>query len=127
MLNNRLAAILAAVAMVIVAAAFVINTGTPTNHVVPQEVRAAPDRGLPSGEIRLENAEASDYYQRHPGLTIAIEEVSSDWYARHPELMNAGNTLGASDYFERHPEVFRMSDTADLSDWYQRHRSSLTR
>ena len=82
---------------------------------------------------------ATDFYQRHPDWTWAIndQKVSipvtgasafPDYYQRHLELSASPIIgLGASDYFQRHPELTVPSAEAsvDVTDFYFRHRGSL--
>ena len=106
MLNKRLIVILAATALLVVAAVR-IQTGAVVSAVGPT------------------GADLSDYYQRHPGLTIAMETVPSDELQQNPEILIAGNAVAVSDYFQRHPELLKPGNTVDLSDWFQRHSDSL--
>jgi len=69
-------------------------------------------------------AEASDYYQRHPGSTIAIVAVASDWFERHPEMLNVATAADLSDYFQRHPTALKLGNDAVATDYFQRHRDS---
>jgi len=77
---------------------------------------------------------ASDFYQRHPDWTWAINDQSAvipvtgdsafpDYYQRHPELsVPAVLGLGASDYFQRHPELTVSAEASvDMTDYYFRH------
>ena len=76
---------------------------------------------------------ASDFYQRHPDWTWAINDQHAvipltgdsafpDYYQRHPELsMPAIIGLEASDYFQRHPELTAPTDASvDMTDYYFR-------
>ena len=61
--------------------------------------------------------EATDFYQRHPDWTWAVNDQNAgnpaagassfpDYFQRHPELSAPSVVgLGASDYFQRHPEL----------------------
>ena len=82
--------------------------------------------------------EATDFYQRHPGWTWAIDierasipatgaSAFPDYYQRHLELsMSPIVGLGASDYFQRHPELIAPAEAfIDMTDYYFRHRGSL--
>ena len=50
--------------------------------------------------------EASDFFQRHPNLTLSAPAVNavdlSDYFVRHPELRTSDPTIDLSDYFQRH-------------------------
>jgi hypothetical protein len=76
---------------------------------------------------------ASDFYQRHPDWTWAINDQNvvvpvtgdsafPDYYQRHLELSAPAVVgLGASDYFQRHPElVAPAAASVDLTDYYFR-------
>ncbi len=76
---------------------------------------------------------ASDFYQRHPNWTWAVnpqndaisvtaDSAFPDYFQRHPEL-TATSILGleASDYFMRHPELTAPADASvDMTDYYFR-------
>jgi hypothetical protein len=81
---------------------------------------------------------ASDFYQRHPDWTWAINDQNvvvpvtgdsafPDYYKRHLELSApAVLGLGASDYFQRHPELTAPAEASvDMTDYYFRHAASL--
>ena len=69
----------------------------------------------------------SDYWQRHPDLSIpvtgkTIDTRSSDWFQRH--LFEAFPGLGGRylDYAARHPELSVASTrSVDLTDYAARH------
>jgi hypothetical protein len=75
---------------------------------------------------------ASDFYQRHPEWTWAVNDQNvipltgdvafPDYYQRHRELsLSAVRGLGASDYFQRHPELTAPAEASvDLTDYYFR-------
>ncbi len=144
MLNNRLIVILIGAAL-LMAAGFISISGTGTSTVLPNQVSASSNlMRQPSGEIALANVQASDYYQRHPGLAIAVEGVATDWFQRHPQVTSASTVAdwpdyyqrhsvslilgagGANDYFQRHPELLETSGTSGASDWFQRHPGALS-
>jgi hypothetical protein len=78
--------------------------------------------------LKAANAvDLSDYYQRHPGTTISVAAFATDWFERHPSALNAVNAVDLSDYILRHPELLRTSNMVDQSDWFQRHADSLAR
>jgi len=90
--------------------------------VTPQEYAAAT-----ADEI------ASDFHQRHPDWTWAVEDVKvvipitgdsayPDYYQRHPELKVPVETaIDTTDYFFRHPELMAPAASIDLTDYYFRH------
>ena len=77
---------------------------------------------------------ASDFYQRHPDWTWAINDQNvvspatgdsafPDYFQRHPELSApVAISIDTTDYFFRHPEL-RASTTKsiDLTDYFFRH------
>jgi hypothetical protein len=77
---------------------------------------------------------ASDFYQRHPDWTWAVNDQSAivpvtgdaafpDYYQRHPELrIPVEASVDMTDYYFRHPEL-RTSTTKsiDLTDYFFRH------
>lgn len=73
---------------------------------------------------------AGDFALRHPVWTINVPNgaipvarifEASDYFQRHPELSLPGESAAdLSDYFVRHPEL-RTPVTIDLSDYFQRH------
>src|SRR6266508_4755405 len=77
---------------------------------------------------------SSDFYQRHPDWTWAINDQNAvvpvtgesafpDYAQRHPELsVSPILGLGASDYSQRHPELTVPSILGlDASDYFMRH------
>ena len=81
---------------------------------------------------------ASDFYQRHPEWTWAVNDQNiipltgdlafPDYYQRHRELsVSPILSVGASDYFQRHPKLIAPAEpSVDMTDYYFRHRGSLT-
>ena len=76
----------------------------------------------------------SDFYQRHPNWTWAVNDQNvvipatdnfafPDYYRRHRELTIPSSLgLGASDYFMRHPELsISTGDALAASDYFMRH------
>jgi hypothetical protein len=77
---------------------------------------------------------ASDFYQRHPDWTWAVNDQKAvipvtgdlafpDYYQRHLEL-SVPTVLGltASDYVMRHPELIAPAQvSSDMTDYYFRH------
>jgi hypothetical protein len=77
---------------------------------------------------------ASDFYQRHPDWTWAVNDQKAvipvtgdlafpDYYQRHRELTALSIIgLGAPDYFQRHPELTLSGGASvDMTDYYFRH------
>ena len=77
---------------------------------------------------------ASDFHQRHPGWTWAINTSNAsipvtgvseapDYFQRHPELsMSLGVTIDLTDYSLRHPELsISANDALAASDYFMRH------
>jgi len=77
---------------------------------------------------------ASDFYQRHPDWTWAVNSQNAvipvtgksafpDYSQRHPELsVSPIIGLGASDYFQRHSELITPSILGlGASDYFMRH------
>jgi hypothetical protein len=73
---------------------------------------------------------ASDFALRHPGWTVNIQNAvvpvtgifeASDFFQRHPALsLPIESAADLTDYFIRHPEL-RSPSTSDLSDYFLRH------
>ncbi len=82
--------------------------------------------------------EATDFYQRHPGWTWAINDQKvipltgdlafPDYHQRHRELsVSPVLGVGASDYFQRHPELNVPAErSVDTTDYFFRHLDSNT-
>jgi len=77
---------------------------------------------------------ASDFYQRHPDWTWAINDQNvvipatgdsafPDYFQRHPELSApVAISIDTTDYFFRHPELRAFSTKSiDLTDYFFRH------
>jgi hypothetical protein len=112
MFKNRFLVVIGVISLLLVTMA----VSTPRSHVL-----LGTDPG------------ASDFYQRHPDWTWAINAQNAvipvtgelafpDYYQRHLELSaQAVLGLGASDYFQRHPElVAPAAASVDLTDYYFR-------
>jgi hypothetical protein len=77
--------------------------------------------------------EATDFHQRHPEWTWAInnqnvvipitgDSVFPDYYQRHPELRAPVEiSIDTTDYVFRHPELIAPVRHIDLTDYYFRH------
>ena len=77
---------------------------------------------------------ASDFYQRHPDWTWAINDQNAvipltgdsafpDYYQRHPELsVPVEISVDTTDYYFRHPELSASVKSVDLTDYFFRHR-----
>ena len=113
MFKNRVLVMIGVVSLLLVTKA----VSTPRS-----KVSLATDRG------------ASDFYQRHPDWTWAINPQNAsipvtgdsafpDYYQRHQELRTRGILgLGASDYFQRHPELIAPAEASvDMTDYFFRH------
>lgn len=72
----------------------------------------------------------SDFALRHPEWAVSAQSAvvpvtgaaeASDYFQRHPELsMPAASMLDTADYFTRHPDL-RTPAESDLSDYFWRH------
>jgi len=92
-----------------------------------------------SGTAPASDQGASDFYQRHPDWTWAVNDQNAvipltsasafpDYFQRHPEL-SAPLILGvgASDYFQRHPELSASVErSVDTTDYFFRHLNQNT-
>jgi len=102
MSTSRLLSLFVAVVLIVMAI-FTIRAGITTS--------AAVSRGQ----------DLSDYFQRHPGASVAIARADlSDYFLRHPASAIPAGSM-ASDWFERHPESLKAGSAVDRSDYYQRH------
>jgi hypothetical protein len=72
---------------------------------------------------------AGDFALRHPGWTVNVQNAvvpvtgifeASDYFQRHPELSLSIESADLTDFFVRHPELHAPA-TMDLSDYFLRH------
>lgn len=110
----------------LIMALVVILVGILSLAVVP--TIAAPK----SVSIPVKAAEYTDYYQRHPELSMpkgVAVDMTEDFYLRHPEWTASLQTAAipvtgiseSLDYFQRHPELRTPTESDDLSDYFLRH------
>jgi len=86
----------------------------------------------PNASLAADQA-ASDFYQRHPDWTWAINNQNvvipvtgdaafPDYYQRHPELSSPVEaSIDTTDYYFRHPELRSPAKSIDLTDYFFRH------
>jgi hypothetical protein len=73
----------------------------------------------------------SDFFQRHPEWISSVQVVgipvtgmfeASDYFQRHPVLsLPVAASLDTADYFTRHPELRIPAQNTELSDYFLRH------
>ncbi len=119
---SKLFLMVLAIAIVLVTVSFAAS---------PKIIQPYPDYALrhPGGLVIPVNSNldtrGSDYYQRHPELSVpaVLGLGASDYFQRHPELITpAGAAVDMTDYFFRHPELSGASlKNVDLTDYFFRH------
>lgn len=71
------------------------------------------ESGIATSAVVSTGNDLSDYFQRHPGVTIRISPDATDWFERLPEIVHPTNAIDLSDYFQRHPIVMTPLDRRD--------------